>query len=60
MDHRWVATSVANVTKVVERYWGRFLARTASNETLEGERPASRTLVIIEWPSKRGEGLLRI
>ncbi len=41
-----------NVTGMVERYGGRYLARTSQIEELEGERKTPQVLVIVEWPSK--------
>lgn len=52
-DRSWVGAYVANVTKLVEQRGGRFLARTARIETVEGERSAPRMLAMIEWPSEK-------
>jgi uncharacterized protein (DUF1330 family) len=51
-DPRWVRDYVANVTPPVERYGGRYLARTTTVERVEGERPLKPVFLIIEWPSK--------
>ena len=51
-DCAWVAAYVADVTPMVERYGGRYLARTSHAEKLEGERAAPQVLLIIEWPSR--------
>jgi uncharacterized protein (DUF1330 family) len=48
----WVRDYVANVTPMVERRGGRYLARTAKMDKLEGERALPQTFLIIEWPSK--------
>lgn len=50
-DKRWVSDYVADVTPMVERHGGRYLARTAQIERLEGERERPQVLLIIEWPS---------
>jgi uncharacterized protein (DUF1330 family) len=50
-DRRWVADYVANVTAMVERAGGRYLARTPKVETLEGERRPG-IFLLIEWPSR--------
>ncbi len=50
-DPTWVPDYFANVTEMVERRGGRYLARTARIEKVEGERPPARVVVIIEWPS---------
>ena len=51
-DQRWVADYVANVTGLVERAGGRYLARTARSEKIEGDRPLPQLVLLIEWPSK--------
>jgi uncharacterized protein (DUF1330 family) len=50
-DQSWVSAYVENVTKLVERNGGRYLARTSSIESLEGERKP-KLCVILEWPSR--------
>jgi uncharacterized protein (DUF1330 family) len=49
----WVADYVADVTPMVERRGGRYLARTAQIEQIEGERTPPQVLLIIEWPSRQ-------
>ncbi|HEY8303450.1 MAG TPA: DUF1330 domain-containing protein [Solirubrobacteraceae bacterium] len=51
-DPSWARSYVANVTELVERHGGRYLARTANVEKVEGERDPPQVFVIIEWPSK--------
>ncbi len=51
-DRNWVSAYVKNVTPMVERYGGRYLARTSHVEKLEGERKLPHAFLIIEWPSK--------
>ena len=51
-DRAWVSDYVRNVTKLVERHGGRYLARTSNIEKLEGERKAPQIFLIIEWPSR--------
>jgi len=51
-DQGWVSDYVQNVTKLVERHGGRYLARTNNVERLEGERPLPQIFLIIEWPSR--------
>lgn len=51
-DHGWVAEYVANVTPLVEAHGGRYLARTARIERIEGERTPPQLFLLIEWPSK--------
>jgi uncharacterized protein (DUF1330 family) len=51
-DPSWVESYVANVTPLVERHGGRYLARTNKVEKLEGERARPQIVTIAEWPSK--------
>jgi uncharacterized protein (DUF1330 family) len=51
-DRGWVAGYVADVTAIVERRGGRYLARTTDVEVIEGERTPPQVFLIIEWPSK--------
>jgi uncharacterized protein (DUF1330 family) len=50
-DQSWVSAYVKNVTKLVERSGGRYLARTSNIEKIEGERKTPQIFLIIEWPS---------
>ena len=51
-DSSWVRDYVENVTGIVERRGGRYLARTSNVEQIEGERPPAQVFLIIEWPSR--------
>ena len=51
-DRAWVADYAKNVTPMVERHGGRYLARTSNIEKVEGERKPPHIFLIIEWPSK--------
>ncbi len=51
-DPAWVRDYVAEVTPMVERHGGRYLARTAGVEMLEGDRPQPQVVLLIEWPSR--------
>ena len=52
-DIRRLDSSVYSGTgAVVAKHGGKYLARTASHESLEGDREAPALRVIIEWPSK--------
>lgn len=51
-DQSWVPAYVKNVTPIVERYGGRYLARTSHVEKIAGERRLPQIFLIIEWPSK--------
>lgn len=50
-DPAWVHPYVAAVTRMIEARGGRYLARTGSVDTLEGEARPQISL-LIEWPSR--------
>lgn len=49
---RWIPAYVRNVTKMVEKNGGKYLARTGNMEKMEGERKLPQLFLLIEWPSK--------
>lgn len=51
-DQAWVPAYVENVTRMVERFGGKYLARTSGVEKLEGDGPPPQILLILEWPSR--------
>jgi uncharacterized protein (DUF1330 family) len=51
-DPAWVAEYVREVTKMIERRGGRYLARTPRIEKLEGDRPPPQVVLLIEWSSR--------
>jgi len=51
-DPAWVREYIDEVTPMVERHGGRYLARTGRAEKLEGARELPQTFLIIEWPSR--------
>ena len=51
-DQAWVPAYIADVTPLVERAGGRYLARTSKVEKIEGERPRPQIALVIEWPSR--------
>ncbi len=51
-DPNWVREYIEKVTPMVERYGGRYLARTTNVDRIEGDRPPPETSLIIEWPSR--------
>ena len=51
-DPAWVKEYLAEVTPMVEARGGRYLARTAKVNRLEGDRPVPQVFLIMEWPSK--------
>jgi uncharacterized protein (DUF1330 family) len=52
-DPAWVGPYVAEVTAMVERRGGRYLARTAQIEAVESEQAPPQVVLVIEWPSKQ-------
>jgi uncharacterized protein (DUF1330 family) len=51
-NNDWVTDYLKNVTPMVEKVGGRYLARTPSLELIEGDGPAPQTIVLIEFPSR--------
>lgn len=51
-DRSWVGDYVKDVTPLVERFGGRYLARTSNVEKFEGSRKLPQVFLIIEWPSR--------
>ena len=48
----WIPGYLAAVGPLIEKHGGRFLARTASHERLEGTSVAPALIAILEFPSK--------
>ena len=48
----WIPDYVGAANAAVAKHGGKYLARTASHERLEGEGEEMALRVIIEWPSK--------
>lgn len=48
----WIPAYLEGVGPLVAKHGGRFLARTASHERLEGTGATPALQVLIEWPSK--------
>ena len=51
-DDSWVGDYLPNVTALVERHGGKYLARTGNIQQLEGKLEPVTLQVILEWPSK--------
>ena len=47
---RWIPAYVRNVTKMVEKFGGRYLSRTTNMEKIEGDRKLPQLFLIIECP----------
>jgi len=48
----WIPAYIAETGKVVARHGGKYLARTASHEQIEGGETPAALRIILEWPSK--------
>ena len=48
----WVREYAANVTPILRRHGGKYLARTKTMEKIEGDRDLPTLFIIVEWPSK--------
>ncbi|MEM1267628.1 MAG: DUF1330 domain-containing protein [Pseudomonadota bacterium] len=48
----WIADYLPAANALVAAHGGRYLARTASHEQIEGGETAAALRIVIEWPSK--------
>jgi len=48
----WVADYIGPANELVAKHGGKYLARTASHETLEGNGQDASLRIILEWTSK--------
>ena len=48
----WIPDYLLTANKLVEKHGGKYLARTASHEQIEGEKKEAGLRIILEWPSK--------
>lgn len=51
-DEDWISDYIGPANALVRQHGGKYLARTASHERLEGESEDAALRIIIEWPSK--------
>ena len=51
-DDAWVADYLPAANALVAKHGGKYLARTASHERLEGEGDDAALRIILLWPSK--------
>ena len=49
----WIPDYIGSANKLVAQHGGKYLARTASHERLEGEGEGAALRIIIEWPSEQ-------
>lgn len=52
-SQEWIADYVAESGKIVAKHGGKYLARTATHEQLEGDDQSAALRIILEWPSKQ-------
>lgn len=48
----WIPEYIPAASKLVAKHGGKYLARTASHEQMEGDKQEAGLRVILEWPSK--------
>ena len=48
----WIPAYIESVGGIIAKHGGKFLARTASHERIEGDGPNPAVQAILEWPSK--------
>ncbi len=51
-SEEWIPAYIGPTTATVAKHGGKYLARTASHERMEGDGENPPLQVIIEWPSK--------
>ncbi|MBX2877140.1 MAG: DUF1330 domain-containing protein [Saprospiraceae bacterium] len=52
ISQEWIPDYLPAANKLVAKHGGKYVARTASHEQLEGESNAAALRIIITWPSK--------
>jgi len=48
----WIQAYISSANELVAKHGGKYIARTANHERLEGEGEDAALRIIIEWPSK--------
>lgn len=48
----WIPDYIGSVNELVAKHGGKYLARTANHEQIEGEANDAALRIVIEWPSK--------
>ncbi|MCG8492933.1 MAG: DUF1330 domain-containing protein [Sneathiellales bacterium] len=48
----WIPGYLPTANRLVEKHGGKYLARTASHEQVEGLEQPAALRIILEWPSK--------
>jgi uncharacterized protein (DUF1330 family) len=52
-SEKWIPDYLPASNKLVPKYGGKYIARTASHEQIEGEKKEVGLRIIIEWPNKQ-------
>lgn len=52
-NEAWIPDYIGPANKLVAQYGGKYLARTATHERVEGQGEGAALRIIIEWPSKQ-------
>ena len=52
-SQEWIEAYVAESGSIVKKYGGKYLARTATHEQIEGDDLTAALRIILEWPSKQ-------
>ena len=52
-SQEWISDYVSISGSIVTKHGGKYLARTASHEQIEGDRQDAALRIILEWPSKQ-------
>ena len=48
----WIPDYIGPANELVAKHGGKYLARTATHEQIEGEKQDAALRIIIQWPSK--------
>ncbi|MEM7288870.1 MAG: DUF1330 domain-containing protein [Pseudomonadota bacterium] len=48
----WIPDYIGPANRLVAKHGGKYLARTANHEQIEGDENPAALRIIIEWPSK--------
>ncbi|MEM1408599.1 MAG: DUF1330 domain-containing protein [Bacteroidota bacterium] len=51
-SENWIPDYLPTANKLVEKYGGKYLARTANHAQVEGEKKEAGLRIVLEWPSK--------
>lgn len=49
----WIPDYLPTANKLVAKHGGKYLARTANHEQVEGDKNDAGLRIIMEWPSKK-------